>query len=400
MLHPGGHRRDFPAAGRQDSRRDEPERRLRPASAGLPRRECVNKSREDHSELHGHREPDGMEKVMNILVYSVAADSGGALSILMDFYKKFRENKANHYYFVISTPYLEECDNVTVLRFPQIKKGWGHRFLFEYLRAPRLIRKYHIDEVFSLTNTVIPFTDVKQILYLQQCLPFIEYHFSWKKSKMLWIYQNIIGYMIKRSVRRAHQIIVQTKWMKESVSQVVGKSMNTICVKRPDINLEEVNRFSGFRESTIFFYPAGPFLYKNHMLILRACRRLQEENILCYRIYFTLAGMENAYAIMLKNYVQKYKLPVEFIGTLKREEVFKMYSQSVLLFPSYVETLGMPLIEARAAGCPILATDASFSREVLSGYKEADLFDKDDWKSLYQKMRLIIMRQEAVRKDE
>lgn len=140
---------------------------------------------------------------MNILVYSVAADSGGALSVLMDFYKQFKEKKQNHYYFVVSTPRIEECDNITVLRFPEIKKGWGHRLLFEYIKAPQLVKKYKIDEVFSTTNTVIPRTDVKQVLYLHQSLPFIKYRFKFWKDKQLWIYQNIISKFIIYAIHRS-----------------------------------------------------------------------------------------------------------------------------------------------------------------------------------------------------
>ena len=44
---------------------------------------------------------------MNVLVYDVAASSGGALSVLKDYYNSYAANSdGNHYYFVISTPEL------------------------------------------------------------------------------------------------------------------------------------------------------------------------------------------------------------------------------------------------------------------------------------------------------
>lgn len=331
---------------------------------------------------------------MNILVYSVSADSGGALSVLMDFYRKFKADKQNHYYFVVSTPHLEECDNITVLRFPEIKKGWGHRLYFEYIKAPQLVRKYRVDKVFSTTNTIIPFVKVKQILYLQQCLPFIEYRFSWKESRILWLYQNIIGRLIIYSVKKASQVIVQTEWMRKSVFYITGKDINRVHVKRPSISLNLVKKFDGFQEIPLFFYPAGAYLYKNHMLILKACQKLKTVNIGNYKIYFTLTGLENSYAVALKNYVKEYNLPVEFIGTLERKDVFNIYSKSVLLFPSFIETIGMPLIEAREAECPILAADVAFSREILAGYRNFKLFNRTDWESLAEQMRLIITETE------
>lgn len=332
---------------------------------------------------------------MNILVYSVAADSGGALSVLMDFYKQFKEKKQNHYYFVVSTPRIEECDNITVLRFPEIKKGWGHRLLFEYIKAPQLVKKYNIDKVFTTTNTIIPFVNKEQVLFLQQCLPFIEYRFSWRESKILWIYQNLIGYLIIKSVKKANKVIVQTNWMKRVVACITKENVNKFHIKKTSIDSNMVKKFSGFQDVPIFFYPAGAFPYKNHILILKACKKLSEQYIFNYKVYFTLTGMENEYAKTLKNYVKKYNLPVEFIGIITRENVFNIYSRSVLLFPSFVETVGLPLIEAKAAGCQILAVNMAFSREILAQYPNAYLFDKEDWKNLAKKMESIILKSEC-----
>ena len=119
---------------------------------------------------------------------------------------------------------------------------------------------------------------------------------------------------------------------------------------------------------------------------------IYQQYIFNYKVYFTLTGMENEYAKTLKKYVKKYNLPVEFIGIIRREDVFNIYSRSVLLFPSFVETVGLPLIEAKAAGCQILAVNMAFSREILAQYPDAYLFNKDDWKNLAEKMESIILK--------
>lgn len=56
---------------------------------------------------------------------------------------------------------------------------------------------------------------------------------------------------------------------------------------------------------------------------------------------------------------------------MKREVVFEMYSKSVLVFPSFVESFGMPLLEARMSNSVILASDQNFSREILKDYNNA-----------------------------
>ncbi len=51
-----------PLAGRRHSRHDEHQRRLRHPCAGLHRRKCLDQGREDHPELHRHRQQDGVEE--------------------------------------------------------------------------------------------------------------------------------------------------------------------------------------------------------------------------------------------------------------------------------------------------------------------------------------------------
>lgn len=329
---------------------------------------------------------------MNIMVYGVAADSSGALSVLMDFYKQFQSCKKNHYFFVVSTPKLEECDNITVLRFPEIKKGWIHRLVFEYLRAPALVKKYKIDQVFSTTNTVLPGVKIEQILYLHQSLPFVPYRFGWRENRLFWIYQNIIGKMIIHSVRKADHVIVQTNWIKEAATRICGVKEDKFTIEAPVVDETMVCKYHKGHIPITFFYPASAYLYKNHWIILKACKQLKKDCIGNYQVVFTLSGNENAYASELKTFVQKNDLPVQFIGQISRDEVFQWYSRSILLFPSYIETFGMPLLEARLSGTPILAADMPFSREILDGYKNADFFIFSDVKQLENSMKAQIVK--------
>ena len=59
-----------------------------------------------------------------------------------------------------------------------------------------------------------------------------------------------------------------------------------------------------------------------------------------------------------------------------------MYAHSVLLFPSYVESFGLPLLEARLTGTYVIASNCPFSREILDGYEKALFFDEMDYKMM------------------
>jgi glycosyltransferase involved in cell wall biosynthesis len=59
----------------------------------------------------------------------------------------------------------------------------------------------------------------------------------------------------------------------------------------------------------------------------------------------------------------------EFVGNLDFERVLQYYkSCDLLVFPSFLESFGLPLVEAAKFGKKILAADLDYAREVLAGY--------------------------------
>ncbi|NLA27302.1 MAG: glycosyltransferase family 4 protein, partial [Firmicutes bacterium] len=301
-----------------------------------------------------------------IMVFDVAAESGGALSVLNGFYKEFKENLDNEYIIVVSRPHLSDAANIKVLRYPWVKRSWGHRLYFDNFIAPDLIRKNEVGKVLSLQNIIIPHTRIDQTVLVHNALPFIEYKFSILEDPLLWSYQNVIGRMIFRSIKKATKVIVQTEWMKNACVKRLNIDPVKLEVLPAKINIEVKNRFKPTKESlSTFFYPASGALFKNHRLIIEACRELKHQGIENYTVLFTLKGDENRHIGKLYKSVAANQLPVKFIGSLSRKEVFDYYSKSILIFPSYIESFALPLHEAMAHGAPILATKQLLSREVL-----------------------------------
>lgn len=324
---------------------------------------------------------------MNILVYSIAASESGALTILNDFYDQvcLQKRKSIHWYFIISTPIIVEKENITVLRYPWVKKNWFYRLLFEYVYAPRIVKENSIDKIFTMTNTTIPFVKVPQIMYLHNSLPFAEHKFSITQDFKLWCYQRIIGKLIITSITKSKLVIVQTEWMKNVCKQIIPQ--NRIKVLYPIVDIKSIRQISNkVPAHNLFFYPAGPLLYKNHELIVEACKRLKEQEITDYKIIFTFRGDENKLAKTLINDVKKNNLKIDFIGKISRDEVFKYYSCSTLLFPSYIETFGMPLLEARLSNAIVCASECAFSKEILNNYENAYFFD---YKNSFELSKLI-----------
>lgn len=328
---------------------------------------------------------------MRIMVFDVPAESGGALSVLHEFYNEFKLDQGNEYIFVLSLPELKETSNIKILRFPWIKKSWGHRLYFDHFIAPKLIKEYDIDQVLSLQNVTIPRTKVYQRVLVHNALPFSEYRFRLKEDKFLWIYQNIIGRKIMKAIKKADYVIVQTNWMKEKIIERLNIDGNKIEIKSSKINIDIKEQFNETKDSlSTFFYPASGVIFKNHKVIVDACLKLKEEKINDYRVVFTLTGNENPHIAELYKRAVANELPFEFSGYLETKKVFELYRKSVLVFPSYVETVGLPLLEAKKINSPIIVSNHLAVNEILNAYTKYTEFNPSSADELYEIMRKFI----------
>jgi glycosyltransferase involved in cell wall biosynthesis len=224
-----------------------------------------------------------------------------------------------------------------------------------------------------LQNTLVPFTKLPQTLYLHQPLPFCNYKYSFLENKKFWVYQNLIGRLIRKSIKKAKKVIVQTEWMKLAIMEQCGVDEKKIEKNPPIVSIHAERLFDINKWNNLFFYPASNLSYKNHKVIFEAIMLLKELGVSTFKIALTLTRdtLPKDCTAMYEE-VKEY---IDFLGNITHEQVMELYSQSILIFPSYIETFGLPLLEARCCKSPVIASDMPFSREILEGYEYADYFD-------------------------
>jgi len=122
-------------------------------------------------------------------------------------------------------------------------------------------------------------------------------------------------------------------------------------------------------------YPSFPRSFKNFEIICKAYELLPETKKKKLKIYITIDENLNSYS---KSIVKKYKKNegLRFIGLLDRDEVFKYYKQvDGLIFPSRLETWGMPITEFKQYNKPILLSNLDYAHETIGDYNKAVFFD-------------------------
>lgn len=317
----------------------------------------------------------------SIVVNATALDKSGALTILKQFLFHASKNVSNHYLcFVPEGLDLKNYGNITFIEMP--KMGWLARINWDAYKLKKYLRLNKIAplKVISLQNTTVN-VDVPQIIYLHQPLPFSDVKLSFFKKEhfKLFLYKYFYKFFILLFAKEDTQFVVQTKWMKTALCEKSNIKHINIHVIRPDVILpymileSHVVQVGGGHR---LLYPATPLFYKNHQIILEALQLLKLGNKikgLKFQVTFNSGEYpsfdNNAQKLGVLDYI-------EYLGVIPyRELIDKYLAASIVLFPSFVETFGLPLAEGANLKKMVLCSDLPFSREILHGYSRAVFLD-------------------------
>lgn len=333
---------------------------------------------------------------MKILVFNTAASETGALKILKDFHSYINENdKNNTWTFVVSIDDLIASNNIKIIKNKKSKINWFNRIEYELFETNKIIKEEKPDVIFSMQNLALLWTKIPQVIYFHQSLPyngFMKYSIFKKSERFLAVYLFILKHLFKFSFKRAKKIIVQTKWLKDAIVNIEKIDSKKIEVIPPAIiiNKKKDIVFDKKNVSNIsFFYPTSAFEHKNISTLIDAFKIVISTNN-NIKLYLTINGSENNYAIEIKHQILGYEKNIILLGRLTTQQVEKYYSRSAMIFPSYVESFGLPLLEARSKGTYILASDLPFSHEILEGYPKASFFDPFSTKSIAYEIKKYI----------
>lgn len=330
-----------------------------------------------------------------IVVNNPAAKEGGVLTILKEFLEKTSKLKCNRKFLVfVSLEELKkyEASNLVVEVIP--KQSFKDRIIWDNLEIKKYLKKERInpDIFISLQNTGVNISKkIPQIIYYQQPLSLsdLKWNIFNKQERLYWMYKNIYPFFIKQYLGRIKKVIVQTEWVKDEFNKRFNYSKENIILIRPEIKKIDVDSIKIiYKDKFRIFYPATPYIYKNHKVVIEALGILKRENpeiIEKLECVFTFSKGEN---LELDNLIEQLKLQnvIKLIGKIPYEKVLEYYKNSdLLVFPSCLETYGLPLAEAQQFDLDILGVDLPYSREVVGNYSKSKFIKSnclDTWKKM------------------
>jgi glycosyltransferase involved in cell wall biosynthesis len=306
-----------------------------------------------------------------IFIHANNVHSGGGrkllISLLNAVIKKYE-------WYGIFDQRLSPLDDVDISRIK-----WVPRSVFGRFKSERWLSKSVLpsDIVICLGNLPPLFTCRGRVIVFVQNRYLVDSSLTFNNplSVKLRIYLERLWLTLRSS--NVNLFVVQTSSMKTLLFNLVGSKINISIL--PFIDCKDgYSRVFSFYTNNIFdfndcntrkydfLYVASGEPHKNHHNLITAWILLAKEGLfpsLC----LTVDGSQSSEVIgCIEEAKFIYGLKLTNVGVVASSVVNSLYHQSnALIYPSLMESLGLPLIEARQAGLQVLAPELDYVRDVV-----------------------------------
>jgi glycosyltransferase involved in cell wall biosynthesis len=232
----------------------------------------------------------------------------------------------------------------------------------------------------------------RQAVYCHNPAPFHD--FSLREAVLepsygmfVLFYRHLYRLFLHRNVA----VIVQQDWIRDAFRKryraknvIVAKPTSSIPIENSPATQRTTD--SHYR----FVYPAFSRTFKNHELLLKAVRILEQRGVRGFELTLTVDASNNRCSADLFHRFGDLA-SVRWLGRVSRDRVYELYQESdCLLFPSKLETWGLPLSEFKGTGKPILAIDLPYAHETIGTYDKVCFFEGNDADCLASLMNAAI----------
>jgi glycosyltransferase involved in cell wall biosynthesis len=330
---------------------------------------------------------------MRILLNAVAAKMGGAANYIRTLARELADENQHEFLFVVpesqAAAIREIAPHIRVIASNVSEQSFRRRLWFDQVELPRILRRERIDVLFSTANFATFFCPCRQLLLLRNSLYFSSLYRSKilpYKSRKLRAVEALKRWLVCRSAMAADVVLTPSQAMLDELRTAVeprGACVNHYGVDRQRFR-PAPKKFSADGCVSLLFTS----LYSEHKnlgTLFRAVLELEASGQNCRLI--TTADPEwekidnpiRESDRKLADELKRREL-IEFTGVLAGPALDQLYAKGdTFVYPSVVESFGHPLLEAMAAGLPIVAADVPINRELCG---EAALyfspFDADD----------------------
>jgi glycosyltransferase involved in cell wall biosynthesis len=275
------------------------------------------------------------------------------------------------------------------------KLFWPFKYFWTKIRLSLEMLKNKPDVLF-IPSHVLPLFFPKKTVITIHDLGYERYPEAYPKIFRFYLKKNY-----QLACRLAEKIIVPSNFTKKELItlykvpaekiEVVNLGYNEKIFRKID-EKEKIENFLkkiGIKKPYLLF--VGRLEIKKGIKCLLQAYKFLLLNYQSLDISLVLAGKPGYGYNEIKNLKSKIKNLIE-VGHLNQDDLPYLYNGAeIFIFPSLYEGFGMPVLEAMACGCPVIASDIEVLKEV--GNDAVLFFKTDDFKDLVKKIKKILENQ-------
>lgn len=334
-----------------------------------------------------------MYNTKTIIISAINLTSGGPLTILKDCLGFLSSNAITKEYKIIAlvnNRRLAEYPNIHYIEFPKSKRHWINRLYYEYFYF-RKISKIFAPYLWLSLHDMTPSVHAHRLaVYMHNSSMFYSVKLrDFKFDKSYILFALFYKYLYRINIKKNDFCIVQQYWFKKAISKSFGLSEDKIIVAKPikeqDTHHTTVATNPSFCHT--FFFPSLGRPFKNFEIICKAVEILNNEGIENFNVVLTIDGTENKYTKWIISQYGDTK-HIKFVGILNKQQMKQQYQETdCLIFPSRLETWGLPISEFAQYKRPMILANLQYAHETAEECSFVSFFDPNQSKELAARMQ-------------
>lgn len=278
---------------------------------------------------------------------------------------------------------------VRIITIASAKKSWFFRLYWEWFGFMRMSREIKPALWFSLHDITSRVSTTRQAVYCHNASSF--YHLTFRDALFdpkFFIFNQLYILLYSIFIKRNYYVVVQQKWIREEFFRRIGQL--PVIVAHPCLHLSTIDNTHTTSTNFVFLYPSLPRVFKNIELLCKAVQILMSRGVTGFEVRLTIDGTENRYARWLLRQFGKTE-QIKFLGRQTKDEMIMQYRESSsVVFPSKLETWGLPITEAKSYRRPLLVADLPYARETVGTYDLVSFFSAESVEELANLMQSMI----------
>jgi len=297
-----------------------------------------------------------------MIFYAPNVHTGGGFELLKSLLASFDENSDVQFvldYRVENRLDVSLLKNVYWVKPDLISRFEAELFIYRLRHQHNTIFCFHgLPPVFYKGGEIIVF--LQNRLYVTG-FSVVGYNL---KTSLRLTFERLMFYVLRTKVS---EFIVQSNSMKTQTLLNLKNLKSILVTVRPFINEStQCVAIEPLEKKYDFIYIADGLAHKNHCSLFAAWRLLAEKRHFP-TLLVTLSDDNTKLIGEIAQLNSEYGCNIINVGYVSKEVVQNLYHQTkALIYPSLVESFGMPLIEAKYQGLAILAAELDYVRDVVS----------------------------------